>query len=133
MKYLIVLTAIVLGACQPEMPQGEPAAAPSSEAAASAVLGGIDLSQPLTLTGTEPFWGVKITAGTAVYASPEEAGKPYKISAFAVDGDTAHARGEGLEISLTATKCSDGMSDREYLLTAEVILDGKTLKGCATT
>ena len=36
-----------------------------------------------------------------------------------------------LVVTLTATDCSDGMSDRTYPLTAKVEIGGESLTGCA--
>ena len=38
-----------------------------------------------------------------------------------------------VKVMLTATECSDGMSDRTYPLTARVEIGGETLNGCAAT
>lgn len=95
-------------------------------------VGGVDLSQPVNLIGTEPFWSVKIEGATMSYSSPEEPGKPYVIgSTKIVDGNKAELTSAGLNVTLTAGTCSDGMSDRVYPLTAVATLDGKTLNGCA--
>ena len=42
--------------------------------------------------------------------------------------DTA---GQAFTVTLRATECSDGMSDRVYPLEAEIRYKGETLKGCA--
>jgi uncharacterized membrane protein len=41
--------------------------------------------------------------------------------------------GTALVVTLIATECSDGMSDRTYPLTARVELGGQTLNGCAAS
>ena len=37
----------------------------------------------------------------------------------------------GLEVSIMAAQCSDGMSDRTYAYAAEVKVGGEVFKGCA--
>lgn len=63
------LAALALCACQPQDPEGNaappPADAPAAtDAAAPASSGGMDISQPITARGNEPFWAVAITDGT---------------------------------------------------------------------
>ncbi len=113
--------------------------APKPEAPAEpAVLAGVDLNQPLRALGTEPFWGVDISPDGLVYSgvdSPElRAANPGPT----VQGTTAvyasaTEDGTALVVTLMATECSDGMSDRTYPLTARVELGGQTLNGCAAT
>ncbi|ESQ74458.1 COG3650 family protein [Asticcacaulis sp. AC402] len=137
---LIALLALGLAACEPEISGGEPAAAPEPPAtpggptvpeAPKKVIGGVDLSQPVNLVGTEPFWSVKVDGATMTYSSPEASGKPYPLETTKIVNSKAELAGGGLSVTLTAGTCSDGMSDRVYPLTAVVKLDGKTLNGCA--
>lgn len=135
---LICLSLLALCACQPEVSGGEPAAAPSAAAVSSVpepvsapVLGGIDLSQPVSVNGTEPFWGLQIAAGDIVYSTPEDQGRHFAGAAFALKGNAASLTSGALSVTLSDKSCSDGMSDRVYPLTAEATIDGKTLKGCA--
>jgi uncharacterized membrane protein len=44
-----------------------------------------------------------------------------------------HPVGQAFTVTLRATECSDGMSDRVYPLEAEVQYKGETLKGCANS
>ena len=107
----------------------------SAPAAATATLAGVDLNKPLTVLGTEPFWNVKITPETLTYTSPETPPLSGANPGPVVRGTTAAYRtklkGRGLELTLIATECSDGMSDRTYPLTAIVKLGDETLNGCA--
>lgn len=138
---LLAVLALSLSACEPEISGGEPAAAPEPPSAPGGpavpeapkpIVGGVDLSEPVNLIGAEPFWSVKIEGATMSYSSPEEPGKPYVIGTTKiVDGNKAELTSAGLNVTLTAGTCSDGMSDRVYPVTAVVVLDGKTLKGCA--
>jgi uncharacterized membrane protein len=44
-----------------------------------------------------------------------------------------HPVGQAFTVTLRATECSDGMSDRVYPLEAEILYKGETLKGCANS
>ena len=39
--------------------------------------------------------------------------------------------GKALEITVTSSPCSDTLSDEYYAYTAELTLEGRTLRGCA--
>lgn len=136
---LIALPLIVLGACsqEPEVKRGAPEA-PAPAAAASPTLANVDLSQPVRLLGTEPFWAVEITPQALVYSGvdrPEQrATNPGpKITGAVATWEVKTDKGADLKILLTATECSDGMSDRTYPLTARVQIAGETLNGCAAS
>jgi uncharacterized membrane protein len=130
---LIVLGS--LGACS----QGttEKTQAPA-DAPAPTLLGGVDLNQPLRALGTEPFWSVDITKDAMVYTGidreEQRAGDPQPV----VQGTTAVYTaatddGTAMVVTLIATECSDGMSDRIYPLTAKVELGEVSLNGCAAS
>ncbi|MCS6626375.1 hypothetical protein N0B44_25975 [Roseibacterium beibuensis] len=129
------LAVLTLAACSP------PAEAPDAPAAPPApppVLAGVDLTQPLRALGTEPFWGVDLTGSEMVYSGadrPEQRapqGEPTVQGTMATWEGTTGA-GNPLKVTLTATDCSDGMSDRTYPLTAMVEIGDETLMGCAAT
>lgn len=131
---IAAVSVFALSACS----NPEPAAAPAEPAAPAAVLGGVDLTQPLRAIGTEPFWNVELTADRLAYASPEgeeaTASRPDMVlqgTVASFEGVTD--KGTTLSLTLTATECSDGMSDRTYPLTAIVKLGDKTLTGCAAS
>lgn len=130
----VLALGLTLVGCSDPVPTG-PEAPP---ALAPAVLGDVDLNQPLRALGTEPFWAVEITpqdlAYTAVDAVEVRAANPGPT----IQGTTAvyaaaGADGTALVVSLIATECSDGMSDRIYPLTARVELGSETLNGCAAS
>ncbi|NEX94800.1 hypothetical protein [Caulobacter sp. 17J65-9] len=121
----------------------EPASAPPETAApapapAAAALAGVDLGQPLRAIGTEPFWGLDVTAAGMALTGPDrpktEAPSP-KLTAQAAQAVFAGRTADGRDLTLTLTPgpCSDGMSDRTYPLTAVVTLAKETLKGCAAS
>lgn len=132
---IAAVSVFALSACS----NPEPAAAPTEPAApAAATLGGVDLTQPLRAIGTEPFWNVELTADRLAYSSPDgeeaTASRPDMVLQGTVatfEGETD--KGSPLSLTLTATECSDGMSDRTYPLTAIVKLGDKTLTGCAAS
>lgn len=125
-----LVAAIGLVGCE----AGEPPApeAPVEEAGPS--LGGIDLSQPLRLIGTEPFWAVDITADSLVLTGVDIAETRAPNPTPVVQGTTAtwtsEAAGEAFVVTLVETQCSDGMSDRTYPLTARVEVGETTYTGC---
>lgn len=136
------LAALALSACQPQDPDGEPAPPPADAPAATAAAtpastGGMDIGQPIRALGTEPFWAVDITDGTKFKLSRPD--KPDLLAeapgaAMSPDGATWVAKGatgEQLTVTLQMGACSDGMSDRTYPMSAEVVLLNETLKGCA--
>ncbi len=129
-----LIAVAVLAACSE--PASTPSSAPAS-APAPAALAGVDLNQPVQALGTEPFWGVEITASAISYTSIEGPPRTGDNSGPTLQGTTATYAStvgdEPIEITLIATECSDGMSDRTYPLTAMVKLGGETLNGCAAS
>ena len=134
---LIAVTAVLgLAACS-DATDTPPAEAPAAPVA-PAVLGGVDLGQPLRAIGTEPFWGVEIRPGSIAYTAIDHPGLTASNPGPTVQGTTAvyaaaAADGTALVVTLIATECSDGMSDRVYPLTARVELGSQTLNGCAAS
>jgi uncharacterized membrane protein len=121
-----------LAACSPEISEGEPAAASASPIQAeSMTLSGVALDKPLRILGTEPFWAITTDDNDVLLERPDAAPQHFTPSGFHVTGNQAELRSTTLSIVLTPGPCSDGMSDRQYPLTAEVRLDDKVLKGCA--
>jgi uncharacterized membrane protein len=133
---LAVAALTAVAACSPaaEAPEapGPAAAAPTP------VLAGVDLTQPLRARGTEPFWAVELTGSELVYNGldrPEQRApqnQPVVQGTMAMWESTTGA-GNPIKVTLTATDCSDGMSDLSYPLTAMVEISGETLMGCAAT
>lgn len=133
---LVVLAAsLALVACSPE-PETAAEREPTPEPAST--LAGVDLSRPVRLLGTEPFWGIDLTGTEIVYSGadrPEQRGPQPKptIQGTVATFETTTTAGSPIAITLTATECSDGMSDRTYPLTALVEVGGETLMGCAAS
>jgi uncharacterized membrane protein len=135
---LIVLaaaSALALSACSSET--GEPAAPPAAPEPA-AVLAGVDLTQPVSVRGTEPFWGIDLNGAELVYSGvdrPEQrAPRPEPLLQGTVATYVATTTaGTPISIMLAATECSDGMSDRTYPLSARVKVGEEELTGCAAS
>lgn len=132
---VITLGSTGLAACSNP---GETPPAETPAPAAAAVLGGVDLNQPLRALGTEPFWAVEITPRTLVYSAVDHPGLTVTNPGPTLQGTTAVYAASGsdgvmLVVTLIATECSDGMSDRVYPLTARVELGSETLNGCAAS
>ena len=132
---LTALAALTLAACSPP---AEGPGAPEPAPGPAPVLAGVDLTQPLRVGGNEPFWSGEMTGAEMVYSGvdrPEQRapqGEPKMQGTMAVWEATTGA-GNTLKVTLTATDCSDGMSDRTYPLTAMVEVGGELLMGCAAT
>jgi uncharacterized membrane protein len=109
-----------------------------------AVFDGIAPGETITLSGTEPFWGLQIAPDrggegyTARFSSPGDTidPAPFAISRFAgnnglgFNGELGERR---VQVAITPGECSDGMSSRSYPFGATVALDDTTLLGCGHT
>lgn len=131
---LPALAVLALAACS----QAEAPAPAPEEPSPAPVLGGVDLAQPVRALGTEPFWSVELTGTEMVYTTPEPPERRAPQPGPVVQGTTATYEaettdGSPLTITLIATECSDGMSDRIYPLTAMVKLGALELAGCAAS
>ncbi|GAW41740.1 hypothetical protein SH203_02149 [Brevundimonas sp. SH203] len=112
----------------------KPKTAPEPQAAA--VLGGVDLGKPVRALGTEPFWGVEITPDALIYTRVDQPTQRAPNHGATVQGTVATFASstdlnKAMNVTLIATECSDGMSDRTYPLTARVEIGDDTLTGCA--
>ena len=91
----------------------------------------------ITLTGTEPFWGIRIEGGQANYTTPDQPeGTDFAVTRFAGNnglGFSGTLEGQAITITLTPGQCSDGMSDRSFPFVATIALGGETLTGCGYT
>ena len=129
------LAVLALAACSPSEEPAQPDT-PSEQPAP--VLGGVDLAQPVRALGTEPFWSLELTGTEMVYTAAEPPEQRAPQPDPAVQGTTATyqaetADGTDLRVTLIATECSDGMSDRTYPLTAMVKVGDEDLTGCAAS
>lgn len=132
---LTALAGLALAACSPA---ADPPEAPEPAPGPAPVLAGVDLTRPLRVGGNEPFWAIEMTGSEMIYAGADRPGQrapqppPVMQGTMAVWESTTTA-GNPLKVTLTATDCSDGMSDRTYPLTAMVEIGGEPLLGCAAT
>jgi len=131
---LAAVSVLTLSACSQA---DEPAPAPPAPEPAP-VLAGVDLGKPVRALGTEPFWSVELTGTQMVYTAPEPPEHRAPQPRAVVQGTTAAfegrtADGTTLSVTLVATECSDGMSDRTYPLTAMVKVGETSLNGCAAS
>ena len=131
---LAAVSALVLSACS----QGEEPAPATPVVEPAPMLAGVDLGKPVRALGTEPFWSIELTGTEVVYTTPEPPEQRAPQPKPVVQGTTATwetqtVAGTALEITLVATECSDGMSDRTYPLTAMVRIGETRLSGCAAS
>ncbi len=98
---------------------------------------GIAAEEVITLSGTEPFWGMTIKQDIATYTTPDNsAGSVFEVSRFAGNnglGFSGKLDGADVTITVTPGECSDGMSDFSYPFTATVALGEAKLTGCGYT
>ncbi|MFN3930499.1 MAG: COG3650 family protein [Brevundimonas sp.] len=132
------LTALALFGLSACSPSAEAPAASEAAPEAAPVLAGVDLTAPLRALGTEPFWAVELTGSELVYSGVDRPEQRAPRSAPVIQGTMAiweatTTAGAPLSVTLTATECSDGMSDRTYPLTALVKVGEETLTGCAAS
>ncbi len=140
-----ILICVLLAACSPSMDAAsadkasEPAGAAESAHSLAAssigpvVLGGVNLGEPITLVGAEPLWNIGFGDGKVVFTSPGSHLGRITSEPFVFDQDGAEWHGKGMDIYLTAVRCSDGMSDRGYPLRAVVHIGESKLRGCAAS
>ena len=86
----------------------------------------------LSCTGTEPFWGLSLSADAGTYSQPAEPDASMAVTQSRVaegrSGSPLYLRLSGDDYSATAivsgTMCSDGMSDRSYGWTINARITG---------
>ncbi|MES2591289.1 MAG: hypothetical protein V4608_05350 [Bacteroidota bacterium] len=88
--------------------------------------------------GNEPFWRIQISEKENLidfYDPMVPKFYHFKFSAPVIAKGTviytSEDKGNKIKITVISAKCSDGMSDREYKYSSEVILNGAAYKGCA--
>jgi uncharacterized membrane protein len=136
---LLAPALVVLASCQPQGPDGAPAPPPAAapKPAPSAAPAGMDISQPITARGTEPFWALVVAGGTRLTLKrPDHADVMFQAPGAAIEAGRAvwvarAADGQQLTLTLYASDCSDGMSDARYPMAAEVVMLNESLSGCA--
>ena len=129
-KALILIAAALLPVAGCAPPEG--AIDPEGK-----IFDGIAPEEVITLTGTEPFWGIQINSEAASYSNPEHPeGFAFSVARFAGNnglGLSGTLFEDPVTITLTPGQCSDGMSDRVFPYVATVALGEETLRGCGYT
>jgi uncharacterized membrane protein len=131
-----LLAALLLTACQPQDPDGKPAP-PPADAPKMPPAASIDISQPITARGNEPFWAITIENGTKLTLKrPDHPDLAAEAPGAAIDNGRAiwvarTADGRQITVTLYVAECSDGMSDLRYPMSAEIVLLDESLRGCA--
>jgi uncharacterized membrane protein len=98
--------------------------------AALAPVSAVAQDAPYKAVGTEPFWSLTIDARTMRFEAPDRrpvtVPTPKVIHGFA--GEIYQT--PRMNVNVTHTGCSDGMSDRHYRDAVTVTFDGRTWRGC---
>jgi len=128
---LITLCTTVLAACDAPLGSNESAPPPAD----APVTMGPDYGGDFDAVGTEPFWTLKVRAEGMTLDRPEHPKVATANPGVRADGDQgvwdATLGEQRLVLRLTPGDCTDGMSDRHHGYSAEVWIDGETLRGCA--
>jgi uncharacterized membrane protein len=133
---VIVAIGLIAAACTPKSDEGaaasEPADAPKV-AATQPAAPPTGFAGAINARGTEPFWSLEIRAGGLQLQRPDHPDVNVPNPGAQAHGDAIvwGAAGDPLRATLRQVACSDGMSDRQYPMSAEVQVGGETLKGCA--
>ena len=96
----------------------------------------MDISQPISALGTEPFWSVTVDGTKLVLKRPDAPDRTFTAPGASIQPGRATWVAKAsdraqLTLTIFASECSDGMSDRKYPWTAEVSLLNEALRGCA--
>ena len=140
--WLALLATLALASCQAKTDEGaaatEPANAPKEASTVAAAPVHLlpaappaEFSGDIDVRGTEPFWSVKIRKDALTLERPQPPSRSVPNAGPSMEDEAAVWRGDQLKVSLRKAACSDGMSDKAYPMSAEVIAAGETLKGCA--
>jgi uncharacterized membrane protein len=130
---ILALSLAVAGCGRP----ASQAAAPTAPAAGPAARPGntMDISHPIFANGTEPFWALTIDGQRFRLSRPGQPDLVATAPGAAITSGratwVAMAPGAQMTVTLYASDCSDGMSDRRYPMAAEVVVLNETLRGCA--
>lgn len=129
---IALLSTSLLAACDAPLGSNEEAPPPAD----APVTVGPDYSGDFDAVGTEPFWNIKVRADSMTLARPDHPDVATANPGVRADGDQGVWDGtvdkQRLVLRLTPGDCSDGMSERHYGYSAEVWIDGETLRGCAS-
>ncbi len=93
-------------------------------------LGGVPSGSAYLALGTEPFWSVEITDARIAYNDAENRSVRVANPGARPSFNGRRYVSPRMTVDITATPCSDGMSDRRYADTVLVAVDGRELRGC---
>lgn len=125
---LIATLGISAAACStPDRREEPPAGAPAAEPAPATAYRAL---------GTEPFWGLHISAEGLRFTTPDDPdGMRFAPADPVRSGDTLQwtsaAAGTSLQARIWPGECSDNMSDKVWTHTSVVQLGATTYTGCA--
>jgi uncharacterized membrane protein len=91
---------------------------------------------PLRAVGTEPFWGARVEGRCVTYSHPEDQQGSRIWTRFTPGPGggvwVGALGGRPFEMRVRPQPgCSDGMSDREYPLAVDLLVNGERRTGCA--
>jgi len=91
--------------------------------------------RPIRAVGTEPFWGAQIEGRCVTYSHPESPVGVRIWTRYTPEGHgiwSGTLAGKQFELrARNAPGCSDGMSDKQYPLAIDLLVDGERRTGCA--
>lgn len=130
MAPMAIISALALGGCHPQAPDGSKAAPPADAPAVRPVA----FTDPLDLTGTEPTWTLKVRPQGLTLSRPDLINVTAPNTAPVLSGDQASwTTGVGeaqLTVTVTRATCVDRLSGTVYPLTAQVTVGRTALTGC---
>jgi uncharacterized membrane protein len=130
MRHLWIAPLLLVGlcACEKEKENGAPPLPPDVA---------LNFSQPIDAHGGDPAWTLKVRGTQMALVRPGQPDVTAKASGATI---TAHSAawtatlpdGQSMTVSLYASPCLDGSSNRSWPMAAEVALPGASpLGGCA--
>ena len=135
MRVLPVALSFLLVACNGH--GGARDATSPADGAKPRAYAGIAADDTLRFTGTEPFWGGRVTGTALTYETPENP-KGVAISVRRFSGNNGLSfsgalAGAPVDMAVTEAPCSDGMSDRIYPFSVTLRLGAEMRQGCGWT
>jgi len=125
-----LLALILLAGCN-RAEEAPNTAAPADTPSLPPPIAVTDFPGDFNAIGTEPFWGVEIRKETLTLTRPDAPPLPVPNPGPVMEGGRGVWKTEPFTLTLSASVCNDGMSDRTYPYTADLVLDGKPQQGCA--
>lgn len=131
------IAGLFVAACRSVASGATRAAIPSGSVSPCLIQDGQQLSvQPLRAIGTEPFWAARIEGRCVTYSHPEDQQGTRVWARFTTTPNGGVWTGAlgGRQFVLrtrAAPGCSDGMSDKIYPVSVDLLVNGEQRKGCA--